>query len=340
MKVLIYYDDYHLVKNSGVGEAIKHQIRALEKIGFDYTLDKNDDFDLVHLNTVFPKSVFFARKMRRKKIPIIYSAHSTKEDFKNSFILSNSLAPVFKKWLVNAYNLADFIITPTEYSKNILLTYDIKKEIDVISNGIDINFWKKREGIRESFCKKYNLDPNKKIIISVGLLINRKGIKDFVDLAKRMPEVNFIWFGKNDMKFLTSDVKSKLKQRPKNLILPGFVNKEELRDAYSCCDLYMFLTHEETEGIVLLEAFSTKADTLIRDIDIYEEFEDKKIVYKAKNIDEFEKKARDIINNRVISLTDEAYKIVKKRSIENSALKLKKVYEKAYNMKNGALDFN
>ena len=72
MKVLLYTKDYDTVKESGVGKAIDHQIRALSLIGCDFTLDEKDDYDLVHINTVFPKSVAFANKAHRDGKRVVY----------------------------------------------------------------------------------------------------------------------------------------------------------------------------------------------------------------------------------------------------------------------------
>ena len=47
MKVLLYTENEKLVGKSGLGKAIKHQIKALESAGVEYTLDKNDDYDIL-----------------------------------------------------------------------------------------------------------------------------------------------------------------------------------------------------------------------------------------------------------------------------------------------------
>lgn len=328
MKVLIYSDDYETVKESGVGKAIDHQKKALDLAGVDYSLDSRKDFDLVHINTVFPRSVLFAIKARKMGKKIIYHGHSTKEDFKNSFKFSNALAPLFKKWLEFAYNKGDLILTPTDYSKNILKGYKIKRPIEVVSNGIDLDFWTRKKGDRENFYKKYKLDPKKKSIISVGLFIKRKGILDFVKLAKRLPQYEFVWFGKLNLKLCTSDVQKAVKTDLPNLHFPGYVDQNDLRLAYSGSDLYIFPTYEETEGIVLLEALATKSDTIIRDIKIYENIKDGKEVYKAKNIDDFEEKIIGILENKLPSLKDQGFSLAKDRSLEKVGQRLKKLYEK------------
>ena len=49
-----------------------------------------------------------------------------------------------------------------------------------------------------------------------------------------------------------------MKAKPQNLIFPGFIEKEELRDAFCGCDAFLFLSYEETEGIALNEALAMK----------------------------------------------------------------------------------
>lgn len=66
MKILIYKGDYDLVKQSGVGQAIEHQEKALKLNNIDYTTDENDDYDIVHINTIMPKSKKFAKKAKKQ----------------------------------------------------------------------------------------------------------------------------------------------------------------------------------------------------------------------------------------------------------------------------------
>lgn len=329
VKVLIYSKDYETVKESGVGKAIDHQIKALKLVGCDFTLDEKDDFDLVHINTILPGSVHFAIKAKKMGKKVVYHGHSTMEDFKNSFIFSNQIAPLFKKWLVYAYRKGDLVLTPTEYSKKILEGYHIGRPIEVVSNGIDLDFWQKKPNDRENFYKKYGLNPEKKSIISVGLPIKRKGIDDFLRLAKRMPQYEFVWFGKLDRALMSPGIKKEMEDVPANFHAPGYVSSEGVREAYAGSDLYAFLTHEETEGIVLLEALATKAKILIRDIEIFEEgFVDGENIYKGKSLDDFERKIKGILEGSLPDLSEIAYEKAKEKSIEKTGARLLDLYER------------
>ncbi|SER26218.1 1,2-diacylglycerol-3-alpha-glucose alpha-1,2-glucosyltransferase [Gracilibacillus ureilyticus] len=334
MKVLLYAGSLNLVNKSGIGQAIRHQKKALEHLNIAHTTDRKEDFDIVHLNTIFPNSLFMSWWAKRNGKKVVYYAHSTMEDFRNSFIGSNMLAPLFKKWISYCYNKGDIIITPTEYSKSILETYGLHRPVFSLSNGIDTSFFQRNKAAGERFRKKYKIDPNEKVIISVGHFMERKGIDDFIELAKQLPEYTFYWFGHTSMNLVPAKIKKAMKQEIPNLHFPGFISREELRDAYCGSDLFLFLTHEETEGIVLLEALAAKIPVLVRDIPIYEQWlTDNVHVYKAKQFHSFKEQIVKIAEQQAEDLTENGYKLALEKDIRNISQKLVELYyigEEAY----------
>ena len=102
----------------------------------------------------------------------------------------------------------------------------------------------------------------------------------------------------------------------------------------SGCDLYLFPTLEETEGIPIVEACACKTKALIRDIPYFDGWlEDGKNVYKAKTLDEFEQKAKDIISGVLPDLTEEAYKVALERDLKHVGHQLHKVYDEVMKIK-------
>lgn len=72
--------------------------------------------------------------------------------------------------------------------------------------------------------------------------------------------------------------------------IPGYISSFELRDALTGSDLFLFLSHEETEGIALLEALAMKIPALVRDIEIYKDrFKTGEAIYKANKTIDFKK---------------------------------------------------
>lgn len=336
MKVLLYTENERVVGKSGLGKAIKHQMKALELAGVEYTLDKKSkDYDILHINTYFPASYLMVKKAKKQGKRIVYHAHSTEEDYRNGFILAKQTSKLFKKWLVRCYKMGDIIVTPTEYSKKLLDGYGMNRKIYAISNGIEIGKFKRDKKAGEMFRKTYGFSKEDKVIIGIGLYIERKGIVDFVELAKRMPEYKFIWFGYSPLAVATKEVQKAVRTKLDNLIFAGYVEPEMIIGAMSGCDLYLFPTFEETEGIPAIEACACKCKALIRDIPVFDGWlEDGVNIYKAKDIDEFQEKIPKIINGELPNLTDAAYKVAVDRSLEVVGKKLKSVYEEVMKGKN------
>ena len=328
MKVLLYTEGEKLFSKSGLGKAIKHQMKALESVGVDYTTSVNDDYDIIHINFYGPNSYALAKLAKREGKKVVYHAHSTEEDFKNGFIFCKQISPAFKKWITTCYSLGDVIITPTPYSKRLLESYGITKKIYAISNGIELDKFKFDKSLGNDFREEYGYSKDDKVIVGIGLYIERKGITDFVELAKRLPEYKFIWFGHSPLTAATHEVRQAVHTKLDNLTFAGYVEQDMIIKALNGCDVYLFPTLEETEGIPIIEACACKTTALIRDIPIFEEWlEDGKNVYKAKTLDEFEDKLKKIINKELPPLGEEAYKVAKERDIKIIGKKLKQVYE-------------
>lgn len=330
MKVLLYTEGLKTIGKSGLGKAIRHQIKALENEKIEYTLDPKDDYDILHINTYFPKSYFLAKKAKKKGKKIVYHAHSTEEDFKDGFIFCRQVAPLFKKWLIKCYRLGDVIVTPTLYSKNLLQNYkglEDKKIYDV-SNGIEIEFFEKDEKLGQKFRKDYGFKKNDKVVMGIGLYIERKGIVDFVELAKRMPEYKFIWFGYSPLSAATKVVRDAVNTKLDNLFFPGYVEPETIKGAMSGADLYIFPTLEETEGIPIIEACACRQNAIVRDIPIFDGWLQHGVnMYKAKDVDEFEVLIRKFFNKELPDLTKKAYKVAQERDLKIVGKKLKTIYK-------------
>lgn len=328
MKVLLYTEGLKHIGKSGLGKALKHQIKALEENHIEYTLSPKDDYDIIHINFYGPRSYWLAKKAKKQGKKVVYHAHSTEEDFRNSFIFSNAFSPLFKKWIIKCYNLGDHIITPTPYAKKLLKGYGITKPITAISNGIEIRFFEKNEAAAQTFRKTYQYRKNDIVIIGIGLYIERKGILDFVELARRMPEYKFIWFGYSPLWASPKKIKKAIRTDLPNLKFPGYVDPSIIKGALSGADLYIFPTHEETEGIPALEALACRQKLLIRDIPVFEGWlKDGVHCYKAKDIDDFEKKAKQIIKGELPDLSEEGYKVAHRKNLKNIGKALQKVYE-------------
>lgn len=328
MKVLLYFEKIENIKHSGVGRALKLQQLALTSAGIEWTTNIEDDFDILHINTVFFNSDKILRLARKKNKSIVYHAHSTMEDFKNSFIFSNVLAPVFKRRIIRLYSSADVIVTPTEYSKGILERYGITKPIYNISNGTEIDRFQKKAGQRQMLLNYFKLQPTDKIILSAGLWIKRKGILDFIEIAKQLPQYKFIWIGATSKLLTPSSILNAIKNSPSNVFFPGYIdNKELFESAFMSADLFFFPSYEENEGLVILEALSCKQKIVARDIGAYKSWlvNNYNCLLGTKN-EEFINLIETALNSELKEMRENAYATAAKKDIKNIGLELKNLY--------------
>ncbi|RRD94297.1 glycosyltransferase [Clostridiales bacterium COT073_COT-073] len=329
MKVQIYMGGFKIVEKSGIGRAILHQTACLKQAGIEVTNAWFEPAKVIHINTVFPDSLLAALFAKIQGKSVVYYGHSTVEDFRNSFKGANTLAPLFRCWIKFCYGLGDIILTPTIYSKKLLESYGLKKTIYPISNGIDTVFFKPDRSKREGFRKKYEIKGQKPVIISVGHYIARKGIMEFAELARSMPEAEFLWFGYTNLKLIPQEIKAVVENPPKNLRFPGYISAEEMRDAYCSADVFAFMTHEETEGIVVLEALACGIPVVVRDIPVYDNWlRDDVEVCKARSTLEFKEKVQSILRGEKSQLTANGLEIANKRSMQVIGLYLHEIYKK------------
>mgnify|MGYP000330995742 CR=1 FL=1 len=114
---------------------------------------------------------------------------------------------------------------------------------------------------------------------------------------------------------------------PDNVLFAGFVKSDELRDAYCGADVFSFMSYEETEGIVVLEALACEIPTIVRNIPVYEGWlEDEKQVYKAETIKEFQEKITAVFSRDVRLMKKEERKIACNKSLGKVGERLLRLY--------------
>lgn len=330
VKILLYFESQKLLEKSGIGRAFTHQKKALESVNVEYTAKNSDtDYDILHINTYGLNSYRMVRQAKKRNKKVIYHAHSTEEDFRNSFIGSNLLASLYKKHLVRLYNSADQLITPTPYSKKVIENYGIKKPIKVLSNGVSLEKFQQSQTKEQKFREYFSLKPDQKVIISVGLYFERKGILDFVKVAESFPEYTFIWFGHTPLYSVPTKIRRVVQgNHPENVIFPGYIKGDILEGAYTNADLFFFPSYEETEGIVVLEALASRQNVLLRAIPVYNEWlNDKENCYMGATNEAFVSLIEGIMTEKLPDLRENGYQTAVEKSIPKIGEQLKEIYE-------------
>lgn len=325
MKVCLYLELESLLSVSGIGSAVNNQRRSLELNGVEHTSDLDDDFDIIHINSIGLKSREVAKKMRRKGRKVIIHAHTTAEDFRDSYRFSNRVAPALKMYLRHYYHHADLVLCPSEYTKGVLQSYGVKTPIKVVSNGVDIEKFQYSPSKREVFRKDNALDGI--VPFNVGHLFLRKGLTTFLEVARKSDNM-FVWVGRRYKKIEDPSVKDQIKSAPKNVLFLDYV--EDIVSVYSGCDIFFFPSFCENQGIVILEAGATRRPIVVRDIETYEGWLSHGVnCLKASSDEEFLAHIRLLMEDEGLArrLAQNAFEMSRQHSLENVGAQLKKIYE-------------
>ena len=338
MKVLLYFENEKFLRKSGIGRALKHQKKALELNGIEWTTNKKDTYDIAHVNTYYRKSRKLVKKCKKLGIPAIVHGHSTKEDFANSFAFWKLMKPFIYRSIEKCYSLPDEIITPTPYSKRLIEAYSfVKAPVVAISNGIDIDKYSNVTITKEeevAIRKEFGIGENQKIVMGIGWMFERKGFHDFIELGKSFPDVAFIWFGQKNKLMNTRKINKAINGKTKNVILPGYKPQDTIIKMLHIADCFLFPSYEETEGIVLLEAMACKCPVVIRDIGAFDYLTSEKDCYKATDNEGFKVQIKKCLDSKQDAICEEAFELVKERNLDKIGLKLKEEYTKLLSKKN------
>ncbi len=330
MKTLLYFEDAEGIKTSGIGRARSHQMRALKSAGIDFTCDPNDkDFVLAHINTLWAKSHKTLKKCHKMGIPVIVHGHSTYEDFRNSFRCWKLIEPTFDHQIKYMYSRADLIITPTPYSKELIEGYGFNKKVIAISNGIDLEEYKEDKESQNAFRKEFGLKEDEKFVMGIGFPFERKGLHDFIEVARKFPDVKFFWFG-HLAKILTSQKMLKaIKNKPSNVIMPGYVKGDLIHGALQTATCLFFPSYEETEGIVVLEALASRCPLVVRNIGVYKPWlQDGVNAHFCDNNEDFAKQIKELLGNgEKEEILKNGYQVASERSLDKIGEQLKQAYE-------------
>lgn len=265
MKVCVYLEQggRRHTWSGGITRAYLNHTKALRAIGLDLTADPRDNFDLLHIHSIGPRSLYLAEKFSGRK-PMIIHCHTTAEDFANSFIMSDAVAPYLARYLRYYYSKADLLIAPTAYAKSVVHGYEIETPVEVVSNGVDTE--RVRYSSKKRLLARWKYGLKGLTVFAVGTVLLRKGVDVFCRVAAMFPMIQFVWFGRVH-KALKAGTMRIIERAPSNVLFTGHV--EDDTEAYAGGDIFLFPSMVENEGIAILEAAAAARPLLLRDAECF-----------------------------------------------------------------------
>lgn len=326
------------------------QKKLIEK-GIEVSNDSKhlEKYDIIHIHSIPDARLFASKIINNPKI--IVSAHVTSKEVEDFF--PKQLKQIVEKFLERGYGFADKIFVYNkelynEFKKNNLTN---KKAVFL---PISFELKKFKQKSNKTFLKKKLKLKNKKIVLCVGSIQKRKGIFDFIEIAKKLPQYNFVWVGRiPKMIYLNeiNQIKKIIQNKPTNVFFTGELYNQDLINAYSSANLFWFPTKSETFGLVNIEAAANGINILIPNLKVFNQFKKFAIIYKnnperkiieiLENPNKFKEKIKigknevkkyDIDQN-IDKIIYEYNKVLNKKSNKNNKIKFLELNLKKYNIK-------
>jgi 1,2-diacylglycerol-3-alpha-glucose alpha-1,2-glucosyltransferase len=328
-----------LVNNFGHGiwAVYRQQTKGLQESGVQ--VEKNrfigGDCDLIHMHTYGP---FSYMKANFTKKPLVMSCHTLPDEVQGSATFAKPLSIFFDAYLPSFFSKADVIITPTQFTKNELQKFHVKRPIYVVSNGVDTKKFRFSANKRKEFRARYGISEKDVVVYNVAEVIMRKGLDVFLEMARRFPQVKFVWVGRQPLGIFSasySKVRYMLNTAPANVIFTDFV--DDIVAAHCAGDVFFCPTRFENECIALLEAASVGNPAMISDIRCFEGWmKDGKNCMKASSLDSYEQKLGRMIKDGSLRkrLGAGAKRVAVRKDIRKVSKDLLHVYRLAMKQRN------
>lgn len=307
---------------------------------FDIEIEKKFKalkFDVIHVHHPMLLGNIAQYLGRKYNIPVIYTYHTRYEEYLHFLkpfellesrgdkigdkILSYSKEKFIPNRVKHFVNRCDLVFTPTETMKGYLLQSGAESKIEILPTGLEDEYFDLNGNESKEIRNTY-IGDNKYLFCTVSRLSKEKNLHFFIDGLLELK--NKIGDCFNTMVICDGPLKKELEERVQrlglhnNVTFIGKVDNKKIKDYYGACDLFLFSSKSETQGIVLLEAMASKLpvvavkasgvmDVVKNDVNGY---------MTTENKEDWAKRILDIImnNNLRLKLKDGAFRTSKEYS--------------------------
>lgn len=230
-----------------------------------------EKIDILHFTVPTPLCFRAANLGRKMKLPIIGHSHTQPENLTMYYRFESELfIKYFYKFLLWFYSRAVVVVCPTKFGESKLKKYSKTVKTVVISNGVDLERFRKVK-ISKEFIKKYDIKKEAKRILFVGRIWPDKNaailVKAMPLILKKNKDVYLDLVGAVSDKGYVSEVEELIKKHnlQDRVHLWGKVSEEDLVAFYNICDVFSLPSYVELEGMVVLEAMGLSKPIVISD---------------------------------------------------------------------------
>ncbi|MGM5483752.1 MAG: glycosyltransferase [Nanobdellota archaeon] len=304
---------------------------------FIFNYIKKNDIEVIHFETPVTLGVEAIINAKLSKIPIVGTFHTfiADKDYLKHIGMDNRFFELVTWKYINFFNNScDLVTSPSNFTAKELQDKGCKKDIKVISNGIDLS---KFDNSRKDLIKK-KYDLKGKTLLYIGRIAYEKNIeillKAFSKIVKEEPHTKLILVGGGPQEAIIDNIIDKM-GLDKNVVRTGPIPYNELIKSgiFWASDIFVTASVTENQPMTILEAMANNLPCIGPDAKgIPDLIENNKTGYlcKPNDFNDLSKKIKNLLNDKdkldlfKINTNQE----IKKHTVENIVSEWEKTYEK------------
>lgn len=230
--------------------------------------------DVIHTHTEFSLGIFGRNLAEDLDIPLVHTYHTIYEDYTHFVAKRASLNRVARsaaRTLTRTFcNQANEVIVPTEKVKDLLLTYDVVRDLHVVPTGIDLDRFKTEDGgaaWRQETRRELGLTEDQFVLVSVGRVSEEKNIQEVLAYLggwlPQHPTARMVIVGDGAYREALEQ-EAKDYHISKQVIFAGYRPFSDIAKYYALGDVFVSASQSETQGLTYIEALASGRPVLAR----------------------------------------------------------------------------
>lgn len=306
---------------------------------YKYKKVKKFDPDIIHFHTPFilgTEAIVYANLLNK---PLLGTFHTNFMDPDYSKVLKvERMSALWEKvlWKVNNvfFNRCDVVVTPSIAAKKKLSENNLKKQIKVVNNPIDLNLIKKVSDEKLSLLKKrYWLGEN--VLIYVGRISQEKSlitlILSFKKVLEKIDDAQLLLIGGGPQEMELRDLVIGLGIE-RSVVFVGKVKYEKLLSEgyFQLGKCFVTASASECQPMTIIEAMAFALPLILADSEGNPEMVDGNgKLTPVGDVDAMAKEMIQVLMDEDLRLkySKKSFELVKKYSIEKVCLDMEKVYQ-------------
>lgn len=249
----------------GVPPVLARQIKAL-------------NLDIVHSQTEFGMGLYARQISKQLDIPHVHTFHTLYEDWLNDQVkakeggMYQKLTAWYVKHAARRYcNKSDYVIVPTQKTKDVLLKYGVTTRTGIIPTGINLSAFREARFDNdhiEEIRKSLGLNTDDTVLLYVGRVSREKRIDEIItnlkDVLAARHDVHFVVVGDGPARneLVNYAYAAGIADR---VHFTGAIPWQDVPRYYAAADFFLSASQSETQGLTYIEAMAAGVPLFVRE---------------------------------------------------------------------------